>query len=218
MSNSLTTQQRSRLYAAEEKIEKNLRKAQDGARAFLELGPALEKIRSQKLYREKYKTFPAYCEGRWGISKSHAYRLIEAAKFVAKWPQIIPTGDTSAPETEGAARKQLDELKQLGFGRLPPEDQKNLIEQEEVKEGAEAQKNDHASGRATTFGGDGRGRRLANIAGLGQKIRRDLDVKLRREIEGLGPESEGPLSRLAACLGELDACLSSVKDLDAVAA
>jgi hypothetical protein len=51
---------------------------QKGLATFIEVGESLWEIREGKLYRETHSTFEAYCKERWGISKTHANRLIMA--------------------------------------------------------------------------------------------------------------------------------------------
>lgn len=67
---------------------------------FLQVGRALIEIRDRKLYRARHKTFQAYLEGRWGISRPRGYQLIEAAE-IAK--QLIEAGE-SPPDSERIAR------------------------------------------------------------------------------------------------------------------
>ena len=45
----------------------------------MEVGLALAEIRDLRLYRREYSGFEEYCRKKWGWSKQHAYRLIEAA-------------------------------------------------------------------------------------------------------------------------------------------
>lgn len=59
-------------------------------KASLEAGPALEKIRDGRLYRQQHRTFEAYCSQRWGYGKAYSYRLIAAAEIVKC---LSPTGD-----------------------------------------------------------------------------------------------------------------------------
>lgn len=61
------------------KLEKTI---ENSLAAFYQLGYALILIRDTRLYREKYKTFEEYCRKRWGIAKTHSYRLIEACHVV----------------------------------------------------------------------------------------------------------------------------------------
>ena len=99
MTTALSKQQASDLRACEAVIVR-------GIKTFREVGMALAKIRDERLYREDFKTFADYCQDRFKLSKSHAYRMIEAAGT----PEVSPTGD--AIDTEHKARKYLDEQKQ----------------------------------------------------------------------------------------------------------
>ena len=54
-----------------------------GWNTFLEVGCALTTIRQKHLYRDRYRTFEEYCRQKWGFSKTHANRLIEAAAVAA---------------------------------------------------------------------------------------------------------------------------------------
>jgi hypothetical protein len=49
---------------------------QNGWTTFLEVGSALLKINADRLYRDKYETFEAYCHERLGLSRPYAYSLI----------------------------------------------------------------------------------------------------------------------------------------------
>jgi transcriptional regulator of aromatic amino acid metabolism len=70
-----------------------------GLATYQEVGSALDEIHEHKLYRElKYKNFKTYLQERWGISRAHAYRLINAAKVA----EMSPIGDK--PENEYQAR------------------------------------------------------------------------------------------------------------------
>lgn len=50
-----------------------------GMTTFVEVGNAIREIRDARLYRESYATFEDYCRERWGWSKTHANRQVEAA-------------------------------------------------------------------------------------------------------------------------------------------
>jgi len=50
-----------------------------GQKTFIEVGLSLAEIRDTKLYRREYSGFEEYCRKKWGWSRQHAYRLIEAA-------------------------------------------------------------------------------------------------------------------------------------------
>ncbi len=92
---ALTAVEATDLHDLEETIEK-------GLAGFVEVGRALERIRDKKLYREKFGTFEGYLKERWGLSRAHAYRQIEAAAVVGT---LSPTGDTPAPVSERVARE-----------------------------------------------------------------------------------------------------------------
>lgn len=51
-----------------------------GQQTFIEVGRALMEIRDRRLYRETHATFEAYCGERWGWTRQHAYRHIDAAQ------------------------------------------------------------------------------------------------------------------------------------------
>jgi hypothetical protein len=48
--------------------------------SFIATGEALTTIRDRRLYRADYTTFEAYVVGRFGMSRRHAYRCIDATK------------------------------------------------------------------------------------------------------------------------------------------
>lgn len=55
----------------------------NGFSKFLEVGNALLEIQTRKLYLDDdYATFEQYCAKRWSISRSQAYRMIQAAEVV----------------------------------------------------------------------------------------------------------------------------------------
>lgn len=65
---------------------KELKRLEDiiatGLRTFIEVGVALVEIRESRLYRGQYESFDDYCRERWGMSKTHANRLIASASTV----------------------------------------------------------------------------------------------------------------------------------------
>lgn len=64
------------------------------------MGAALLAIRDGRLYRQTHTTFEDYCRERWGGSKRHANRLVEAAEVVH---QLGPVGPI--PTTERQTRE-----------------------------------------------------------------------------------------------------------------
>ena len=103
---ALTTSERSRLDECESVIER-------GLKTFVDVGRALLEIRDSGLYREKYGTFEDYCRERWGVSKMHAYRLMDASSVVANLEsnQLVtfPTNEAQArPLTQLPAEQQAE--------------------------------------------------------------------------------------------------------------
>ncbi len=78
---------------------------------FFEIGKALEEIRDTRLYKLTcFETFEAYTRNRWDMSKSKAYRLIDAYQVVKN---LSPIGDI-LPANESQARPltQFDPIEQ----------------------------------------------------------------------------------------------------------
>jgi hypothetical protein len=81
-----------------------------GIATFCAVGKALAHISDRKLYKEAHATFEDYCRDRWGISRAHAYRQIEAAQVA---DAVSPNGrhadaehaDIPAPASERVARE-----------------------------------------------------------------------------------------------------------------
>lgn len=82
----------------------------------MEVGTALAAIRDERLYRDGFETFEAYCKGRWGMSRPRAYQLIEAAEVDAN----LSTNVDTLPATESQARP---------LTKLPPEEQAEAWEE-----------------------------------------------------------------------------------------
>lgn len=78
-----------------------------GLKDFARTGAALEEVREKRLYRTNHKTFEDYCQKRWGMARSHVYRLIEASKTVAN---LSPTGDKPALYVEPSSESQVRPL------------------------------------------------------------------------------------------------------------
>jgi hypothetical protein len=103
---ALTAVEATDLHEMEVVIEK-------GLATFVEVGRALQRIRDGRLYRETHSTFEEYIRDKWGLSRSHAYRQIEAAVVATT---LSPIGDIPAPATESVARELAplkDEPEQL---------------------------------------------------------------------------------------------------------
>lgn len=74
MANALSTIGRRDLVKHEATIE-------GGLKTFVAVGHALTAISEGRLYREDYETFDAYLRGRWGMSKSRGYQLMQSAEM-----------------------------------------------------------------------------------------------------------------------------------------
>jgi hypothetical protein len=89
----LSVQQKERLHELEATIDK-------GIKTFVEVGKALAEIQDNKLYLEKYTTFEAYSEARFGLKRATAYQYIAAAAVaenVAEVSEQKPTISQTRP-------------------------------------------------------------------------------------------------------------------------
>lgn len=93
--NALTRAEADRLSHLELAVEKHWQ-------GFRAAGLALMQINESRLYRQAFPTFEAYLIGRWGIHKSHAHRMIGAAK-AATVIDASPMGDIK-PTSERQVR------------------------------------------------------------------------------------------------------------------
>jgi len=93
MGELITLDERSRLYQLEETIKQ-------GLNTFVDVGNALLEIRDKRLYRQEYSTFEEYFQTVWGMSKMHAYRLMDSAGVIdnLKSNQLVtfPTNESQA--------------------------------------------------------------------------------------------------------------------------
>jgi len=82
---------------------------------FYQIGKALKQIRDEQLYHQVlFDTFEAYVKDRWDMSRSHAYRLIDASKVMDNLSLI---GDGIVPQNESQARV---------LAQLKPGDQRKI--------------------------------------------------------------------------------------------
>ena len=93
MSTEMTSIELAQLERAEARIEK-------GMKTFVDDGEALAEIRDNKLYVEDHKTFEAYCDKRWSMSKPYAYQVIAASEATTR----VSAMAAIAPTTERVAR------------------------------------------------------------------------------------------------------------------
>jgi hypothetical protein len=69
-------------------LESIIERGRPRVRIFLEVGWALVEIHDRRLYREQYKTWDAYCRGRWGFGRDYGYKLMSAARVVLSDPDV----------------------------------------------------------------------------------------------------------------------------------
>ena len=62
------------------KLEKRIEANQKAA--WYENNLLLLKIRNEKIYKKKYKTFEGYLESRWGFKETHGYQLMKSAELM----------------------------------------------------------------------------------------------------------------------------------------
>jgi hypothetical protein len=74
-----------------------------GQLTFIEVGGALTKIRDEGLWKGSYSSFKEYYAIRWGWSKQHTYRFIDAAKTSSNLIERSPNGDSNIT-SEGQIR------------------------------------------------------------------------------------------------------------------
>ena len=72
-----------------------------GKVAFLEVGDALIEIHDRELYKERCSTWADYVKQRFGFSRQHAHRLMQAKQLA----HASPMGDKPKTERQARARK-----------------------------------------------------------------------------------------------------------------
>lgn len=83
---------------------------------FMSHDETLRRIRDLEIYKETHKTFESFVQSRFGIEKSHAYRLISAAEVKQN---LSPIGDKiELPKTESQYRE---------VAKAPPEKQAEVV-------------------------------------------------------------------------------------------
>jgi len=80
----------------------------EGLTTYQGVGAALDEIKANKLYKRRgYKTFKLYLQEHWGISRAHAYRLINAAKVA----EMSPIGDKPKNEYQARPKEKRSKAK-----------------------------------------------------------------------------------------------------------
>jgi hypothetical protein len=72
------------------------RRIKAGLKTFQEVGSALLEIQANRLYRQDYKTFEAYCRDKWQLPKRTAYHYIDQAKAVNSVPSLAQSGASAS--------------------------------------------------------------------------------------------------------------------------
>jgi hypothetical protein len=65
--------------------------------------------RRRRIYRATHDTFEAYCRERWGMSRVHAHRLIDAAGVAGN---LLPMGNVPATESQARPLARLEPERQ----------------------------------------------------------------------------------------------------------
>lgn len=75
-----------------------------------EVGDALLRIRDSRLYRDTHTTFQQYCQERWHLGRSYAWRIMGAAERM----KLLPSGDNLP--------RPANEFQMRPFLKLAPEE------------------------------------------------------------------------------------------------
>jgi hypothetical protein len=81
-----------------------------GLGTFFEVGNALLTIRESRLYRDTHSTFKQYCQDRWSIGHSYAWRVMGAAERL----KLLPSSNQLP--------KPANEFQMRPFLKLAPEE------------------------------------------------------------------------------------------------
>jgi hypothetical protein len=74
-----------------------------GAKTFIEVGNALEEIRDERLYRDEYDTFEAFCKAEFGFDRTYASRLISSASVT-----LLPMGNKIENERQARELSKIE--------------------------------------------------------------------------------------------------------------
>jgi hypothetical protein len=102
-------------------------------RAFYEAGKALAELRDKRLYRSTHKTFEEYCRDRFGFSRRHPYRLMDAATVV---DNLCPNGTQESLVANRTYVLPTSERQVRDLVSLEPEQQREIWQKAvEIAEG-----------------------------------------------------------------------------------
>jgi hypothetical protein len=108
---ALTTAEQQQLADLESVVEQ-------GLQTFFAVGTALATIRDSRLYREDYATFETYCCERWGLQRSRAYQLIDAAAAAQNVQNFIHSAPTIESHAAALARLPTPEQQREAWVRV----------------------------------------------------------------------------------------------------
>jgi hypothetical protein len=163
-----------------------------GLQTFYEVGKALDEIREQKLYRETHKTFEAYCQDKWGITRRRAYQFIDAAEIMENLCTNVHNS-------------QIKEYQIRPLRGLPPE-----LQLEIWQEAVASSLNGMPTGAAVQrlveqrFPANGNGRTPKDSASEVEKLRSD-NKQLREQIREQNRERDRRAAAVALELEQLRA-------------
>ena len=110
--------------------QERLRLERQVERAFYAAGRALGELRDRKLYRSTHKTFKEYCQDRFGFTRSHPYRLIDAASVIDNLSQMSPNGrQNNSPSDNVGDIIPTSERQCRPLAKLEPQQQKEIWRQ-----------------------------------------------------------------------------------------
>ena len=99
-------------------------------RAFYQAGIALKELRDRRLYRSSHRTFKEYCQDRFGFTRSHPYRLIDAAIVIDNLVQMSPNGRQNNSELDRLGGiLPTNERQCRPLSKLEPEKQREVWQQ-----------------------------------------------------------------------------------------
>jgi hypothetical protein len=169
--------------------------------SFREVAAALTEIRDGELYKaERYSTFETYCRVRLNLSKSHAYRLLDAHSVLANLEKS-PMGDSTLADAVTSERH-------LRFiAKMKPEAQAKVI-----KAAVETAPKD-ASGRPSLT--------AAHVEKVArERFKWKADAEFRRSKKAAKPEpKQDPLAlfdapKTSADVGALVSAIEYVRSFD----
>lgn len=95
-----------------------------GLQTFYEVGNALLAIRAGRLYRQGYGTFEDYCQDKWGMTKTHANRLIASSGVAQNLTPMGVKAEDDETKEYSSYPLPVNERQTRPLASLPPEQQR----------------------------------------------------------------------------------------------